>query len=210
MELAHGKPKVNAKKIAGELFLSLVIVAIVGAVLYPAQTQDRRKDRPIMCLSQLKQLGTAIQMYEADHDGGLPIRFTFNGPKETDEFIDATQPYLRNYQTIICPADFDAWNAASSPQSHSEEKHLMSYVHCTSLKGLIPEYDQGNRFFCPSNSDIDLAKSAYMREPIVSFGNPEGDQPGPAYLSLHRKYPIVSFLDGHVSGKTPLGLGTQF
>ena len=162
-----------------------------------------------MCFSQLKQLGLAVQMYAADNDDGLPNRFTFGGENETSEFVNATQPYIKNYQILVCPEEVEAFKAASNPSPPPGAKHHMSYVHCLSLKGVIPDFNKGNRFFCPKTSNLELSQTPYMREPIESFGNPEGDQPGPALLSAHRHYPNISYLDGHVRGKTRLDINTQ-
>ena len=95
------------------------------------------------------------------------------------------------------------------PSNLPGAKHLISYVHCSSIRGIIPNFDKGNRFVVLKMSEADLAKTAYFREPIRSYGNPDGDQPGPAYLSAHKHYPGVAFLDGQVRPKDPINLNTQ-
>jgi hypothetical protein len=148
---------------------------------------------------------TGTLMYTSDNDDNLPIQYTFDGPEKANEFIDATFPYLKNYQILVCSMNAEALKAAMEPARLPGQKHFMSYVHCLSLKGFIPEFSTGKRVLTMPSAE-DAAKVAYLREPIASYGNPAGDQPGPAFLSAHQQFPIVSFLDGHVKSKDPLDL----
>src|SRR5438094_10304468 len=54
-----------------ELLVVIAIIAILAAILFPVFAQAREKARAISCLSNMKQLGTAEQMYMQDYDGGI-------------------------------------------------------------------------------------------------------------------------------------------
>jgi prepilin-type N-terminal cleavage/methylation domain-containing protein/prepilin-type processing-associated H-X9-DG protein len=62
-----------------ELLVVIAIIAILAAILFPVFAQARAKARQISCLSNTKQMGTAVQMYMQDYDEVLP-GYRFNGP----------------------------------------------------------------------------------------------------------------------------------
>ena len=56
-----------------ELLVVIAIIAILAAILFPVFAQAREKARQTSCLSNLKQLGLAFEMYKQDYDGQYPI-----------------------------------------------------------------------------------------------------------------------------------------
>lgn len=59
-----------------ELLVVIAIITILAAMLLPAMTSAREKGRRTVCLSNLRQIGIAIQIYAQDNDGRIPF-----GPK---------------------------------------------------------------------------------------------------------------------------------
>jgi prepilin-type N-terminal cleavage/methylation domain-containing protein/prepilin-type processing-associated H-X9-DG protein len=55
-----------------ELLVVIAIIAILAAILFPVFAGSRELARRSLCQSNLKQLGTAFQMYAADYDGLFP------------------------------------------------------------------------------------------------------------------------------------------
>jgi prepilin-type N-terminal cleavage/methylation domain-containing protein len=51
-----------------ELLVVIAIIAILAAILFPVFAQAREKARGTSCLSNLKQIGTSLQMYNQDYD----------------------------------------------------------------------------------------------------------------------------------------------
>ena len=57
-----------------ELLVVIAIIAILAAILFPVFASAREKARQADCLSNLRQVGLALAMYEQDYDERLPDR----------------------------------------------------------------------------------------------------------------------------------------
>ena len=55
-----------------ELLVVIAIIAILAAILFPVFAQAREKARQASCMSNLKQVGTAVYMYNQDYDELMP------------------------------------------------------------------------------------------------------------------------------------------
>jgi len=52
-----------------ELLVVIAIIAILAAILFPVFARARAKGAEITCLSNMKQMGIALQMYQGDNNG---------------------------------------------------------------------------------------------------------------------------------------------
>jgi type II secretory pathway pseudopilin PulG len=84
----------------------IAIIAILAAILFPVFAQAREKARQTACLSNTKQIGTALAMYVQDFDETIP--FNDNGPDfnpgKAQCAFDILQPYIKNTQVYVCPS----------------------------------------------------------------------------------------------------------
>jgi prepilin-type N-terminal cleavage/methylation domain-containing protein/prepilin-type processing-associated H-X9-DG protein len=96
-----------------ELLVVIAIIAILAAILFPVFAQARQKARMTACLSNLKQMGTALMMYVQDYDEMLtphldrndPLKVTAGSSVIANKLKAAWGPYIKNEGIFRCPAD---------------------------------------------------------------------------------------------------------
>src|SRR5437899_12340722 len=76
-----------------ELLVVIAIIAILAAILFPVFAQAREKARQASCLSNQKQIGTAIMMYVQDYGETYPLYSTY--PSEQLHWYDMINPYVK-------------------------------------------------------------------------------------------------------------------
>ena len=85
-----------------ELLVVIAIIAILAAILFPVFAQAREKARQASCLSNLKQLSTAVMMYTQDSDETFPIGVQDDW---NNSWPVKVQPYVKNLGVFRCPSD---------------------------------------------------------------------------------------------------------
>lgn len=131
-----------------ELLVVIAIIAILAAILFPVFAQAREKARQTACLSNMKQLLTAEQMYTQDYDEMLPrirnFNFTAIGVKWAWGIQDALGPYVKNDQVWKCPSDpilrDDCDDTYGSPISYSFTHYQSGQYELESTFGLHAYY----------------------------------------------------------------------
>jgi prepilin-type N-terminal cleavage/methylation domain-containing protein/prepilin-type processing-associated H-X9-DG protein len=79
-----------------ELLVVIAIIAILAAILFPVFAQAREKARQTACLSNMKQIGTAVLMYSQDYDEMYPLgSFIFPGMTAAVTWQDLVEPYIK-------------------------------------------------------------------------------------------------------------------
>ena len=107
-----------------ELLVVIAIIAILAAILFPVFAQARDKARQVGCLSNLRQIGLATQLYAQDYDETPPPRhvpdviFLFGDPKvyeKTPNFLGSILPYTKTRVIFYCPSAI--WNLPYAPKA---------------------------------------------------------------------------------------------
>ncbi len=85
-----------------ELLVVIAIIAILAAILFPVFAKAREKARQTACLSNVRQIMTAVLMYADDWEGVLiagaqPIEGTF--------WFELLDPYVKNKGLFVCPSN---------------------------------------------------------------------------------------------------------
>ena len=107
-----------------ELLVVIAIIAILAAILFPVFAQARDKARQVGCLSNLRQIGLATQLYAQDYDETPPPRhvpdilFQFGDPKvyaKSPNFLGSILPYTTTRVIFYCPSAI--WNLPYAPKA---------------------------------------------------------------------------------------------
>jgi prepilin-type N-terminal cleavage/methylation domain-containing protein len=101
-----------------ELLVVIAIIAILAAILFPVFAQVKESGKKTVCLSNLKQIGFAFEMYLTDYDQRLPDRrdlkqslpggwkpwtsWPASDPRAGWAAI-VLEPYLKNTDVWTCP-----------------------------------------------------------------------------------------------------------
>lgn len=101
-----------------ELLVVIAVIAIMAAILFPVITKAKDKARQTQCISNMKQIGLAIQTYMNDYDDEfvppwLSTQYMdghFAISNDVDEWgrfrtwMDLTYPQHRNFSLFKCPS----------------------------------------------------------------------------------------------------------
>ena len=100
-----------------ELLVVVAIIAILAAILLPALTKAKEKARIVVCASNLKQIGLAMDLYTNDNNGVYPVHSTWSnllggigtkGYYSSSSFKFESRPlniYLTDPKVSECPSD---------------------------------------------------------------------------------------------------------
>ncbi|MBR4748501.1 MAG: DUF1559 domain-containing protein [Abditibacteriota bacterium] len=118
-----------------ELLVVIAIIAILAAILFPVFAQAREKARQTQCISNAKQLGTALQLYLADWDNMIPA----------SNYVEAAGAGI----------DPRAWYGPWANPWPGSALHR-EYIQNRSYRGIMMPYvKNGALFVCPSDGQAD-------------------------------------------------------
>lgn len=150
-----------------ELLTVMTIIAIIAALLFPVLSQAREGARKSTCLSNLRQLGNAIALYQADYDGLYPYGLDGLDRSYADPVDIFPEPY-----------------AAEARKMGDVRVLLHPYVHSAEL------------FRCPSEHPLPSALN-FNRSLYELYGSSYKYCPFPAMLHTTEAYfrrPAEAFL----------------
>ncbi len=124
-----------------ELLVVIAIIAILAAILFPVFARAREKARQTSCLSNLKQIGLAHQMYAQDYDETF-LAGRYNGECMFGHYHDLggnnaindyygwwnhIYPYINNTQVYRCPSEQWAHCTSGGEVAIITDAYLFNY-----------------------------------------------------------------------------------
>jgi hypothetical protein len=186
-----------------ELLVVISIIAILAAILFPTFAQAREKARQTACVSNTRQISTAILMYAQDYDEALPP-VAYEEPSGKDKtWPEIIGSYVRNSGVFLCPSD-----VASKRISYGLNE--LAFVDLEDDASTPPVYLP--HFRTPSSTVMlgDMGTGDDYQKPVAdvlkmvepSDDLDDADDARPA--ARHFQRVSLGFMDGHVK---PMRLG---
>lgn len=145
-----------------ELLFITAIISLLAALLFPAFARASEQARSAVCFSNMRQMGTVIQLYVQDYDETFPMnrlpdathqvggckavgtQYPFGNLEESRlNWRRVVQPYLKNKQVMVCPSNRYAWNSGIPNADHGDETN----IQYTSKDYLPLSYAYNGNFF---------------------------------------------------------------
>jgi prepilin-type N-terminal cleavage/methylation domain-containing protein len=107
----HGLPKFRAFNSEAftliELLVVIAIIALLAALIFPAFNRAKESGKGAACISNLRQIGIAFQVYAQENNNRLPVMrdrswTTTNDLPSPDQVISNQ---LGNIRVLLCPSD---------------------------------------------------------------------------------------------------------
>jgi prepilin-type N-terminal cleavage/methylation domain-containing protein/prepilin-type processing-associated H-X9-DG protein len=204
-----------------ELLVVIAIISILASILLPAFAGAREKARQTSCLSNMKQLCSAFQMYSQDYDEGFPGAAAHGAAttpcvvqaddnwvqgqlitKETGTCPQTQQPiprgsiysYVKNTRVYVCPSDGEA-----------DERTLSFAMNSLLSEQGLPQVQAASDCILLVDEETGRVDDGYFDAPTTD--KPTGgadfsgknDQPG----TRHNKGGIYAYVDGHAKWAQP-------
>ncbi len=177
-----------------ELLVVIAIIAVLVAILFPVFARAKSSGYKASCISQVKQLLAASQMYCSDHGRRLVPARNWDNSQGTlgVTWCVLLQPYLASEQIIICPVDGapqTARNSTDLPHSYGINYSL------TYLTGF------GQEHLARSMSSLERASELIlffdMKSSVGAMGSSYVSHRLSRVAFRHDDWASFGFLDGH-------------
>ena len=203
-----------------ELLVVIAIISILSAILMPVFVQGREGGRRTVCLSNVRQLTQAVQMYTQDYEEHLPTLGL--GSEGRGRWMWQIQGYARNKSLFTCPHvpenvyDGSQWTDRTG---YGWAEHLWGHNSGSPQADgySLSEISQPSATICLGDTGYNGSSgwAMYRRPPWVGSSD---DRPGyypqfrhnaaqarsiqDTYLNIRRSMPLdgfsnFAFLDGH-------------
>src|SRR4051812_12201763 len=186
-----------------ELLITIVILALIIAILLPGMRQPIGRSSRINCTNNLKQMGIAFRTWALDNNDQFPMQvaLTNTGPLESRNlseayvYFQAMSNELSTPKILKCPNDTERVWATNFTTDFSNQK--LSYFVGLDVSGESP-----GSFL---SGDRNLTNALGMKGSILTLVT---NLPVAWTEGLHEKQGNILFADARVQGLSTRGLQT--
>jgi len=205
----------------------LVVVGVIGllvSILVPSLAKSRQQARAVVCMSNMREWGKAIQMYADDHDETLPFESRPMSPEADTDASNPYYPYVWKDNGRVCWFDcMDKYfGYRNTAENFDETVKLCPSVRRTDpeaeesyrMNSKLAESDETSRYYHPFRK-LDTLKR--RNRTVLLFGaevsvsgriafkgrwRPADSKPGSDVAYRHLKKTHVLFADWHLENIT--------
>ena len=154
-----------------EILVVISIVVLLMGISVPTLSRARENAKRTKCLSNVRQLGIALQLYTESHEGRVP-------PRDYDAgaiWVDRLEPYYKDRRLLRCPTD----------RRGTDQSYLMNgfidYFVVNSFHGNWDEF-----FGVYKDGGFPSIKLSHITKPVqtIVVGEKRGDKDGDAYMDI--------------------------
>ena len=143
-----------------ELLVVIGIIAVLIGILMPALRRARNQAQKVDCMSRLRQIMTAVNLYAQMNKGWLAGPFGCTDPPGPSNQYDVDTGWL---YTTKCLVDKDVWLCPIDPRPPNEKRYSFTY--------------NGRMILPPGDEELDGSIAAVLPAPhfrrITSFKHPD-------------------------------------
>jgi len=194
-----------------ELLVVIAIISILAAILFPVFAQARDKARAMACLSNMKQLGTSVQMYTTDYDERLYVRASGSGANRANakgtgnplKWWNLLMPYAKSVNVFSCPSDP---KPTPSPDALGRLTIPRSFLACAAAESLtLAQLDDPAETMVLTEKWDDTITGDSWIEPFSGDFTPDKLTPGHSHQAANRHAGGMNctFFDGHAKWYRP-------
>jgi prepilin-type processing-associated H-X9-DG protein/prepilin-type N-terminal cleavage/methylation domain-containing protein len=206
--LSHARAGARAFTLV-ELLVVVGIIATLVAILLPALAHARLVAQQTKCLSNMRQVGNALQMYLGENRNITPAQWRddygtgvadfgdANVTSQTPSFLGLLMMYLTDPRVLVCPvANPCPW---LPPTPTSDTNYLGNLVVCARPITMIPEGGSSTVYMQEDWYDFGCCyvRPQQLWSIFFEWHLPQTATAGGEIGSLHMNGGNLLFVDGH-------------
>jgi prepilin-type N-terminal cleavage/methylation domain-containing protein len=158
-----------------ELLVVIAIIGMLGALMLPAIQNAQRKARQAKCISNLHQIGIAVQQYVADPENSQQFPPIYYVGSNSATASNATNAPTNALQPLLCLSNYGvSLTLLTCPVDSSPDPNYGSYIWSPVAQGDTPQnfvyYGRGQIFTINNLSRVAICYDKGYLHPGGSTG----------------------------------------